>query len=376
MAFLPPTLRQRYFNAAGLPLAGGKIWSYAAGTTTPLPTFTDKTETTQNANPYILDANGEGQIWLSSSAYKIVLMDANDVVQWTVDNVRSAQNATFEAIQPMTTKGDLIGHTGAQAQRIPVGTDGFVLTADSPSTNGVAWALPHPLTTKGDIFTRGAAIAARLPVGSNGQFLSADSAEATGLKWVAAPGDPLTTKGDIFVRNSTISTRLPIGTNGLVLTADSAEATGMKWAAPTGSDVSAKFSTASARTINNTTPTIIYEVEAWDTHNAYNTSTGEFTCPVAGKYLISGGFTTTGTATTVGHANILRVFKNGSLDSDLASSMAQTTTAITHRGYGSAGISCAASDVLTFRFYADTASTLNSGAGSVSNHVTVMRIGP
>lgn len=188
MAFLSPTLRHRYFTAAGLPLAGGKIWSYAAGTTTPLPTFTDRSETTQNANPLILDANGEGQMWLSSSAYKFVLMDSSDVVQWTVDSVRSAQNATFEAIQPLTTKGDLLGHSGAQAQRFPVGTDGHVLTADSPSTNGVKWALPHPLTTKGDLFTFGAAIAARLPVGTDGQVLIADSAEATGLKWGAATG--------------------------------------------------------------------------------------------------------------------------------------------------------------------------------------------
>lgn len=232
MSFLPPTLRQRYFTAAGLPLAGGKIWSYAAGTTTPLPTFTDRSETTQNANPLILDANGEGQMWLSSSAYKFVLMDSSDVVQWTVDNVRSAQNATFEAIQPLTTKGDLLGHSGAQAQRFPVGTDTHVLTADSPSTNGVKWALPHPLTTKGDLFTFGTAIAARLPIGTNGHILTADSAEATGMKWAAPTADPLTTKGDLFTRNSSISTRLPIGTNGQVLTADSAEATGIKWASP------------------------------------------------------------------------------------------------------------------------------------------------
>jgi len=42
-----------------------------------------------------------------------------------------------------------------------------------------------PLTTQGDLFTF-STVDARLPVGTNGQVLSADSAETTGLKWVAA----------------------------------------------------------------------------------------------------------------------------------------------------------------------------------------------
>lgn len=42
-----------------------------------------------------------------------------------------------------------------------------------------------PLTTKGDIYTY-ATTNVRLPVGTNGQTLVADSAETTGLKWVSA----------------------------------------------------------------------------------------------------------------------------------------------------------------------------------------------
>ena len=41
-----------------------------------------------------------------------------------------------------------------------------------------------PLTTKGDLYTF-STVDARLPVGTNGQVLSADSSTATGLKWVA-----------------------------------------------------------------------------------------------------------------------------------------------------------------------------------------------
>jgi hypothetical protein len=44
-----------------------------------------------------------------------------------------------------------------------------------------------PLTTKGDVYTY-STVDARLPVGTDGQVLSADSAETTGLKWIAAGG--------------------------------------------------------------------------------------------------------------------------------------------------------------------------------------------
>lgn len=45
-------------------------------------------------------------------------------------------------------------------------------------------ALTSVPTTKGDIFVYNGSIVVRLPVGTNGQVLAADSATATGLSWV------------------------------------------------------------------------------------------------------------------------------------------------------------------------------------------------
>jgi hypothetical protein len=63
----------RAFDANGVPLVGGKLCSYAAGTTTPKFTYTDATGITPNTNPVILDSTGQAKVfpggrWGSSSA--------------------------------------------------------------------------------------------------------------------------------------------------------------------------------------------------------------------------------------------------------------------------------------------------------------------
>jgi hypothetical protein len=61
------------------------------------------------------------------------------------------------------------------------GTSGFSYSTTAPSTI----TLVSPLTTKGDLYTRNTTDGVRLGVGTNGFVLTADSGEATGLKWAA-----------------------------------------------------------------------------------------------------------------------------------------------------------------------------------------------
>jgi len=89
--FLIPPLCFRELDNNGLPLAGGKVYSYAAGTTTPAATYTDSTGATQNTNPVTLNARGEANIWIPvGQAYKFVVTDSNGVTIRTDDNVTTA----------------------------------------------------------------------------------------------------------------------------------------------------------------------------------------------------------------------------------------------------------------------------------------------
>ena len=87
MAVLSPQPKMQFTTAAGVPLSGGKVYTYTAGTTTPQATFTDNTGATPNPNPIILNSRGEANIWLGAANYKFRLTDANDVEIWTVDYI-------------------------------------------------------------------------------------------------------------------------------------------------------------------------------------------------------------------------------------------------------------------------------------------------
>lgn len=115
----PPKLQ--FFDANGNPLAGGKLYSYAAGTTTPLATYTDYGGGTANSNPVILDSRGEANVWFGTAQYKLKLTDADDVEVYTVDNLNGPDAATL-AVLAASSGSSLIGYintgSGATARTV------------------------------------------------------------------------------------------------------------------------------------------------------------------------------------------------------------------------------------------------------------------
>lgn len=88
---LSPAPIFRSWDNQGNPLVGGLLNTYAAGTSTPLATYTDSTGGTPNANPVVLNARGEAQVWIpANTAYKFVLTDAAANLIWSVDNISNS----------------------------------------------------------------------------------------------------------------------------------------------------------------------------------------------------------------------------------------------------------------------------------------------
>ena len=118
----------------------------------------------------------------------------------------SSIDTTTKNLNPQTTTGAL-AYRSATANvntALPIGTAGQVLRVNSGAT-APEWATTAdqtPLTTKGDLFGFDTADA-RIPIGTNGHILTADSTQALGLKWAAAAAGGLP--------NSTSFTATPTG---------------------------------------------------------------------------------------------------------------------------------------------------------------------
>jgi hypothetical protein len=143
--FLSPVggVAAQFFTNTGAVLTGGKIYTYAAGTTTPATTYTSSQGTTPWTNPIVLDAagrvSGSGEIWLTDGInYKFVLKDSNDVLIATYDNI-SGINSNFVAytnsqeIQTATSGQTVFTLTTMQYQ---VGTNSLSVFVDGVNQYG------------------------------------------------------------------------------------------------------------------------------------------------------------------------------------------------------------------------------------------------
>lgn len=118
----PYGVGQQFFDDNGVPLAGGLIYTYQAGSSTPLVTYTDNGGTVANANPIVLDASGRTpqEIWLLTGySYKFVLQNADAVLIQTLDNIYPIlQNAPASA--PAVPSGCILLWSGSTGS-IPAG---------------------------------------------------------------------------------------------------------------------------------------------------------------------------------------------------------------------------------------------------------------
>lgn len=138
----------QFFDNNGNPLTGGKIYTFAAGTTTPLATYTTASETSFHANPIVLDAAGRipsgGELWLTLGlGYKFVVKTSTEVLLATYDNIPSSAQALAanDADSIMYEQGYTVTAGSFVAGKIyrivSIGTTNFTLIGATANTVGL-----------------------------------------------------------------------------------------------------------------------------------------------------------------------------------------------------------------------------------------------
>lgn len=126
---LAPLPVQRFYDNSGAIAAGGKLYTYAAGTSTPVATYTDSTGGTPNTNPVILNSRGECALWLTTGqAYKFILQDSLGNLLWTADNLVNQDSASALLVANFASSSD---------------------AAKGAGLSGFAWSLAYASATVG-----------------------------------------------------------------------------------------------------------------------------------------------------------------------------------------------------------------------------------
>lgn len=157
----------------GAPLSGGKVYTYAAGTTTPLATYTTSTGGTPNTNPVILDSSGRANIWIDGSKlYKFIVKDSSDATIYTVDNIGNPSDGMY-FIQSGT---GAVARTAQSKMRdfVSVKDFGAVGNGSTDDTTALQNAINQAVAIGGDIYVpaelAGASFKTTAPLTADGAF--------------------------------------------------------------------------------------------------------------------------------------------------------------------------------------------------------------
>lgn len=156
-SILPQGLTQ-FLDVNGKPLAGGKIYTYVVGTTTPKTTWQDAAGTIPNANPIILDSGGRGIIW-GTGQYRMQVYDSIGNLIWDQDTSESSIPAASSATEGQYLK---VNSAGTAYQNVTIAQVQTDLGLPNPSSankldylrvnaGGTAFEARTPTQVLGDI---------------------------------------------------------------------------------------------------------------------------------------------------------------------------------------------------------------------------------
>jgi len=202
----------QFFDNNGVPLAGGLIYTYAAGTTTPQATYTSSSGTIAQSNPIVLNSAGRvavGEVWVSEGVtYKFVLKDSTGTTIGTYDNINSTYvagdlaNTTDPALgdalvgfRQSNSSGNLTGAVGRTVHQklqesvsvLDFGAVGDGVTDDYAAFTAAIAALPakggtiYIPTTSTNIYRISQTLNIRKPIHIYGDVMGANNTTGTTL---------------------------------------------------------------------------------------------------------------------------------------------------------------------------------------------------
>ena len=149
----------QFFDNNGVPLSGGLIYTYLAGTTTFAATYTTAAGNIANSNPIVLDSSGRppNEIWLiSGTSYKFVLQTNSGTQIWSMDNLSGLPSSGVEssvtATQGQTVFGSLSYTPGNNSMKVFVNGSKQIITTNYTETgSGTSITFTAPGLNAGDI---------------------------------------------------------------------------------------------------------------------------------------------------------------------------------------------------------------------------------
>jgi len=175
MTVLTPAAKMQFFAASGIPLAGGLLYTYAAGTTTPSATYTDSSGGTANSNPIVLDARGEANVWLGAATYKFKLCDPTNTEIWTVDNISAPTSALSPVLSGNVTVSS--NSSGTALKVTQTGTGAIFVAQNSADPN----LIPFIVNASNNVGIQTSAPGAALDVANNGAIWLSNSGVARSI---------------------------------------------------------------------------------------------------------------------------------------------------------------------------------------------------